>query len=138
METKTWGRWLTNIIRALYIEDIVFFICDLFEPCFNREDITEARKIFSDRKKEVIDMLKNLADEESKITYKALIKYRTSGNRKLVFKVRRPQKEQYFMSVSERDILPPYEIFCRLWRLYGRYSGKSFKSGWNHRKILCI
>lgn len=105
MEANAFGRCLMKLIKVLYLEDIVFFICDFFEPCFNKNDITEAKKIFLERKREVVDMEKNLADEESRATYKTLIKYRMSGNRKLPFKVRRPQKEQYFMNTFERNTL---------------------------------
>lgn len=120
MVMNTFGRELLHIINKLYLEDIVFFICDLFEPCFDKDDIKEAKKLFTDRRREVISMIKNLADEESKVTYRELLKYRMSGKRKLLFKVGRPSKEQYFMNVSDRNILPlkgEYFVDC------GAYTG---------------
>lgn len=130
MQTKVWGRGLLAVINKLQIENVMFFICDLFEPCFNKDDIREARKIFTERKAEIKSMVKNLEDEESRETYKALIMYRMSGKRQLIFKIAKPSNQQYFMSPSERNIILPRGggIFCGLRSIYRGYFVKFLKN----------
>ncbi len=106
MELSKVGKLIYKCVTMLKIDTALYVIADTFNPCFSREMVEEAREYFDKNADLLKSTLAKLEDDESKKTLDAVVKFRISGKRRYLWKVKRPDAEQYFMSEKERNILP--------------------------------
>lgn len=91
------GKNMLKIIGRLRIDRFMYFIVDLFDPDFSAADVAEANTYFYAHRYEVSAVLHELCDDFSVETYKKMINYRMTGDRRYVLSVCRPVKDRYIL-----------------------------------------